>query len=268
MTSGRVARVFAMLWVISVFYAHIAMSAAVLDDYRIGPGDLLRIGVFGYPDLGGDVRVSQSGNITFPLIGSVPVAGMSPREVETTLSQQLAAGHFIKQSQVTVLVVDFQSQRVTVMGVATNPGQYPLTGTRRVLNILADAGGVVTATAGSQVVLIHSDGTKVELDLTAMLNGDVTQNPILRGGDVINVPKAPQFYIYGEVQKPGMYKLERKMTVLQAISEGGGLTRRGSERRVFVKRHSETTGKDLQLHLHGPDLVQPDDVLLVKEGWF
>jgi polysaccharide export outer membrane protein len=266
--AGRIMRVFAVLGILLGCSVNLALKAASIDDYRIGAGDLLRISVFGYPDLGGDVRVSQSGNITFPLIGSVPVAGMSPREIETTLSQQLAAGHYIKKSQVTVLVVDYQSQRVTVMGVATNPGQYPLTGTRRVLNILADAGGVVTDLAGSRVVLIHSDGTKMELDLTAMLNGDLSQNPILKGGDVINVPKAPQFYIYGEVQKPGMYKLERNMTVLQAISEGGGLTRRGSERRVVAKRHDERTHKDIQVHLRGPDLVQPDDVLMVKEGWF
>jgi polysaccharide export outer membrane protein len=195
------------------------------------------------------------------------VAGLSPRDVETTLSQQLAAGHFIRQSQVTVLVVDYQSQRVTVMGVATNPGQYPLTGTRRVLNVLADAGGVVTATAGNEVILIHGDGSRVQLDLTAMLNGDVAQNPIVQGGDIINVPKAPQFYIYGEVQKPGMYKLERNMTVLQAISEGGGLTRRGSERRVIAKRRDDHNNES-QIHLRGTDLVKPDDVLLVKEGWF
>jgi len=115
------------------------------DDYLVGPGDLLRIAVFGYPDLAGDVRVSQTGNITFPLIGSVPVSGLSARQIETKLSSQLAAGRFIKESQVTVLVTEYQSQRVAVMGEVTNPGQYALQGSRRVLNLLADAGGIVTA---------------------------------------------------------------------------------------------------------------------------
>ncbi len=253
------------LWLIAP-PASFAASAAN-DDYRVGPGDLVRIAVFGYPDLAGEVRVSQSGNITFPLIGAVPVAGLTAREVETLLSQKLAAGHFIKDSQVTALVIEYQSQRVAVMGEVAKPGQYPLQGSRRVLNLLADAGGVTTATAGDQVILIHADGTRLQLDMVGMLNGDPIQNPILASGDIINVPKSPLFYIYGEVQKPGVYKLERNMTVTQAISEGGGLTRRGSERSTIVKRH-DAHGKNVQFKVKGNDLVQPNDVLMVKESWF
>jgi len=245
-------------------------SASASADYRVGPGDLLRISVFGYPDLAGDVRVSQSGNITFPLIGSVDVAGSSPRDIETKLSSRLASGHFIRQSQVTVLVVEFQSARVAVMGEVTNPGQYPLQGSRRVLNMLADAGGVIMASAGDQVVLIRADGSRVQLDIDAMLNGSPEQNPVVAAGDTVNVPKAPQFYIYGEVNKPGIYRLERDMTVSQAISAGGGLTRRGTERSVVVKRKtgSSATAKVQEIKQRGSDKVQPNDVLLIKESWF
>jgi polysaccharide export outer membrane protein len=237
------------------------------DDYRVGPGDLLRISVFGYPDLSNDIRVSQSGNLTFPLVGAVPVSGLSPRDIETTLSRQLAAGRFIRESQVTVLVLDYQSQRVSVMGEVAKPGQYPLTGSRRVLNLLADAGGLVSATAGDEAILVRENGTSQRLDLPAMLNGDPKDNPILYGGDTINVPKARQFYIYGEVQKPGMYRVERNMTILQAISDGGGLTHHGTERGVIVKRR-DAHGNELKIHAKGTDLVQPDDVILVKESWF
>jgi polysaccharide export outer membrane protein len=237
------------------------------DDYRVGPGDLLHITVFGYPDLTGDVRVSETGNMTFPLIGAVPVAGLTPRDVETTLSAKLASGHFIKQSQVTVLVMEYQSQRVAVMGEVAKPGQYPLVGTRRVLNLLADAGGVLMATAGDQAVLIRADGSRVPVDLVEMMNGDAAQNPIVHADDTINVPKAPQFYIYGEVQKPGVYRLDREMTVDAAISAGGGLTRRGSERGIVVKRRA-SDGKEYRVRVKGSDPVQPDDVLMVKESWF
>jgi len=237
------------------------------DDYRVGPGDLLHITVFGYPDLTGDVRVSQTGNMTFPLIGAIPVAGLSPREVETSVSDKLASGHFIKQSQVTVLVMEYQSQRVAVMGEVAKPGQYPLVGTRHVLNLLADAGGVLIATAGDQAVLIRANGARVPIDLVAMMNGDASQNPVVHPDDTINVPKAAQFYIYGEVQRPGVYRLEREMTVDAAISAGGGLTRRGSERGIVAKRHG-TNGKEYKVRLRGSDLVQPDDVLMIKESWF
>ncbi len=244
--------------------AHAADAPA---DYRVGPGDLLHITVFGYPDLAGDVRVSESGNITFPMIGSVPVAGLSTRDVETTISRRLTAGRFIKDSQVTALVVDFQSHRVAVIGEVAKPGQYPVVGTRRVLNMLADAGGVLTASAGDEAVLIHADGTRVPLDLVALMNGDPAQNPVVSADDTINVPKAAQFYIYGEVQKPGVYRLERHMTISEAISAGGGLTRRGTERRVVVKRR-EGGKAEARLRLKESDLLQPDDVVMVKQGWF
>jgi polysaccharide export outer membrane protein len=240
--------------------------ASASNDYLVGAGDLLKIAVFGFPDLAGDVRVSQSGNITFPLVGSVSVSGLSTRQIETKLSALLAAGHFIKDSQVTVLVTEYQSQRVAVMGEVTNPGQYPLQGSRRVLNLLADAGGVATKTAGDQVTLIRKDGTSISIDAVAMLAGDGTQNPIVNAGDIINVPKAPQFYVYGEVNKPGVYRLERDMTVVQAISAAGGLTHRGSERRLVVKRH-QGSRTPTEVRVKGTDLLLPDDVLMVKEGW-
>jgi polysaccharide export outer membrane protein len=246
----------------------VSAQSSVVDtaDYRIGPGDLLRVNVFGYPDLAGDVRVSQTGNITFPLIGAVPVAGLSPREVETQLSHDLASGHYIKRSQVTVLVVEYQSHRVAVMGEVAKPGQYPLVGTRRVLNLLADAGGVTTATAGYRAMLIHADGTRIPLDLVAMMNGDQSDNPIVQPDDVIDVPKAAQFYIYGEVQKPGVYRLERNMTIDEAISAGGGLTRRGTEHGLIVKRHEHD--QEFKVRVKGSDLLRPDDVVMVKQSWF
>jgi polysaccharide export outer membrane protein len=242
-------------------------AADAPTDYRVGPGDLLHIAVFGSPDLAGDARVSESGNITFPLLGAVPVAGLSTRDIETNISRRLTAGHFLKDAQVTALVVDYQSHRVAVLGEVAKPGQYPVVGTRRVLNLLADAGGVLTASAGDEAVLIHADGTRIPLDLVALTNGDASQNPVVGTDDTINVPKAAEFYIYGEVQKPGVYRLARHMTISEAISAGGGLTRRGTERRVLVKRH-EADNREERLRLGDSDLLQPNDVVMVKQGWF
>ena len=242
-------------------------GAHAASDYRLGPGDLLKIATFGYNDLSADVRVSESGNITFPLIGQVPVEGLSTRDVETLITERLAAGSFIKGAQVSVLIVEYQSQKVSVMGQVAKPGQYHLDGATRVLDLLAKAGGTIDDSAGDRAVLLRHDGRSEVIDLEALFNGDAKQNPTVANGDTINVPRAPRFYIYGEVQKPGAYRLERNMTLSRAISAGGGLTARGSERRVVVKRRGEA-GVENTASIDGADPIREDDVLYVKESLF
>ena len=237
------------------------------SDYRVGPGDLLKISTFGYNDLTADVRVSESGNITFPLIGQVAVEGLSTRDVETRIAQKLAEGNFIAKAQVSVLIAEYQSQRVSVMGQVAKPGQYPLEGSTRVLDLLARAGGISDEHGGDRAVLLRPNGTSQVIDLDALFGGDATQNPVVANGDTINVPRAPRFYIYGEVQKPGAYRLERNMTLSRAISASGGLTARGSERRAVVKRR-DAAGRERTAAIESADAIREDDVLYVKESLF
>jgi polysaccharide export outer membrane protein len=245
-----------------------AAMAGAADDYKLGSGDLLKISTFGYPDLAVDVRVSQSGNITFPLIGQLPVKGSSTREVENLITQRLSDGGFIKKAQVSVLVTEYQSQKVAVMGQVAKPGQYFLDGSGKVLDLLARAGGVTSGVAGDQATLLRRDGTRQDIDLDRMFEGDPAHNPTVMDGDTINVPRAPRFYIYGQVQRPGDYRLERSMTVSRAISAGGGLTARGSERRAIVKRRDAKTGKEKTISIKGYEQLLPDDVLYIKESLF
>ncbi len=242
-------------------------SLAADADYRLGSGDLLRVNVFGSPELSGEVRVSESGNITYPLIGQVQVAGKSPAQVEAQLVTAFVEGGYLKQPQVSVLVVEYRSQKVSVMGHVSKPGQYSLQSSSRVLDVLAEAGGPVNGEAADVATLMRKDGSKLTVDLAALFMGDPAQNHEVGGGDTLYVPRAPQFYVYGEVQRPGMYKLERGMTVSRAISAGGGLTTRGSERRVVIKR-KDKDGKEQHYSAKGADLLQADDVLMVKEGLF
>ncbi len=243
-------------------------SATAADpDYRLGAGDLLRISVFGAPDLSAEVRVSESGNITYPLIGQVAVSGRSPAQVEALIGAHLVEGGFVRDPQVSLLVLEYRSQQVAVLGHVVKPGQYSLQSASSVLTLLAEAGGPINEEAADFATVMRKDGTKVAVDLAKLFNGDPTQNTAIRGGDTIYVPRAPQFYVYGEVQKPGMYRLERHMTVSRAISAGGGLTSRGSERRVVIKRR-DAQGKEETYSVQGSDLLQADDVLLVKEGFF
>jgi polysaccharide export outer membrane protein len=244
----------------------------VNSDYQIGPGDLLRIAVFDHPELSIDARVTQSGKITFPLLGQVSVAGGSTRDVEQQLAKALTVGAYIHNAQVAVLVAEYQSQLVSVMGEVLKPGPYALQKSYRVLDVLAQAGGVVIAQmvgdpgAADYATLLRQDGTKQRIDLETLFEGDPSQNVPVQAGDTIYVPRAPQFYVYGEVQRPGVYRLEPGMTVSQAISAGGGLTPKGSLHWLSIKR-VDSNKRENKISVHGGDLVQPNDVVWVKEGW-
>jgi polysaccharide export outer membrane protein len=163
-----------------------------------------------------------------------------------------------------------QSQQVSVLGQVNRPGRYPVEGARNLLDMLALAGGVNTDGSDS-VSLIHQregGGTKETIDVVAMVrNGDLAKDVELTGSDVIYVERAPRFYIYGEVQRPGMVRIERDMTVLQALAAGGGLTARGTERGLRIKRR-DASGKLQILEAKYDDLVQADDVLFVRESLF
>jgi polysaccharide export outer membrane protein len=260
-----------------VLRAHVAFAAAAPvaspaaapapADYKVGPGDLLRVNVFGSPELATDARVSQSGAITVSLIGSVPVAGLSTVEAEKLLAKRFIDGGFLRQPQVSVLVVEYESQKINVLGHVVKPGQYALRASASVLDVLADAGGVMPNSAGDTATLMRSDGTKREIDLDALFRGDQTQNVTVAGGDRIFVPRAEQFYIYGQVQKPGVYRLERNMTVSRAITAGGGLTARGTERRAIVKRR-DAGGAEKEYSVKPTDVLKADDVLFIKESLF
>jgi polysaccharide biosynthesis/export protein len=242
-------------------------ASAKPEDYQLGAGDLLKIAVFDHDELGIDARISQSGNITFPLIGQVPVAGLSTREAELLLARRLIEGGFVKQPQVSVLVSEYQSQKVSVMGQVAKPGQYPLDASKKVLDALALAGGALNDTAADDVTLVRANGSRVVIDLQTLFDGDPAVNLVVQDGDTVFVAHAPQFYIYGQVQRPGQYRLARNTSISQAISIGGGLTPRGTQRGAIVKR-VDATGKEHKISVRDEDVLQPNDVLLIKASLF
>lgn len=236
-------------------------------DYVLGAGDLVRISVFGYPDMTADVRVDEFGSVRYALVGALMVAGQATREVELLVAKRLADGGFIRNAQVSVLITEYESRKVAVMGEVNRPGQYALTQSNKVLDLLAEAGGVVTALAADKATLLRADGSKVDVDLYGLFAGNPEHNVAIVPGDTLYVPRAAQFYVYGAVQRPGTYRLERHMTVSQAISAGGGLTPRGTERRASIKRRG-AEGAENVVEVRGADVLQADDVLLIKESLF
>jgi len=261
---GFVTRLLLVAFAATVF---LAQGWAKTEDYRLGAGDLLKIVVFDHDELNTDARISQTGNITFPLVGQVPVAGLSTRDAELLLAKRLMEGGFVSHPQVSVLVSEYQSQKVSVMGQVAKAGQYPLDSSKSVLDVLAMAGGLLNDSAGDDATLVRADGTRAAIDLPKLFEGDPAMNLPIRDGDTVFVQHAAQFYVYGEVQHPGQYRLPRNTTVSQAISIGGGLTPRGTQSGAVVKR-MDTKGKERRLSISNNEALLPNDVLLVKRSWF
>lgn len=322
-------------------------------DYLLGSGDVVRISVYGSPDMQTEARLSAAGAITFPLLGEVILGGLSPKASEAKLANLLETGGFVKKAQVNLVVLQYQSQPVSVLGDVYKPGKYVLdkpsklsevlalagganpngsdivtlirtqdgktvrknydlrallananatnnpqiladdivyinarevsvlgqvnrpgkysvtNGVRTVLDFLSQAGGV-SANGSDRIVVmttINGKSEKREIDVdTLFRNGDTTANFELSSGDSIYVPRVPVFYIYGEVQRPGSFRLEHNMNVAQALSIGGGLTGRGTERGIEIKRNVD--GKLKTIDAKAGDLLQPNDIVYIGESLF
>lgn len=257
------------MWMVAALLS-CTMGWAGAADTLLGPADVIKVSVYGSPDLTLETRVSDNGSITFPLIGPVAVGGLTVAAAEKKVASLLESGGFLKAPQVNILVTVITSQQVSVLGQVNRPGRYPLDGKRNLLDMLAQAGGIA-ADGGDAVSLVRRRNgavTKDVIDIVRMVrSGELTEDFELAAGDVIYVERAPRFYIYGEVQRPGMFRLERAMTVMQALSSGGGLTQRGTERGMQLHRR-DASGKLRVIDASRDEPLQPDDVVYVKESLF
>jgi polysaccharide export outer membrane protein len=248
-----------------------AHAAAATQDYLLGAGDVIKISVFQNPDLTVQTRVSENGSITYPLIGTVQVGGLSTAAVEKRIARMLKDGSFLNDPQVTVLIDQVHGNQVAAIGQFNRPGRYPLETTQTKLSdLIAQAGGI--AGTGSDTVIFAGkrDGKQVwqQIDVGNMfVNNQMENDFYLQAGDVLFVDRAPLFYIYGEVQRPGSYRVERNMTLVQALASGGGLTPRGTQNGVRIKRR-DSTGKVVELKAGLDETVKPEDVIYVRESIF
>jgi len=237
----------------------------------LGPGDVVRATVFQNPDLTVESRISESGQINFPLIGAVTVGGLAIPAAEKRIETLLRERGFVLRPQVTIQVVRTLSSQVSVLGQVGKPGRYPIEMTSsKVSEMIAGAGGVVPG--GADVVTLvgtrNGEPVKLDIDLPAILqSGRAELDVQVENGDIIYVDRAPTIYIYGEVQRPGQIRLERGMTLMQVLAAAGGLSARGTERGIKVHRR-DTQGQVIVLELKPTDHLQRDDVVYVKESLF
>jgi len=247
-------------------------ATAPVPDYRLGVGDVLHILVYQNPDLTLDARLSDSGYISFPLLGALKVGGLTVAETESLIAGGLKKGEYVKNPQVTVVLMQVRGSQVSVLGQVNRPGRYPLEQAQtRLSDVLAQAGGIVAATGSDIVTVVGTRNGKplrLEVDLPRVFNARDTQNDVLlQNNDVVWVDRAPLVYIYGEVQRPGAMRIERGMTVMQALASGGGLTQRGTERGITLHRRDDA-GKIEELKPTMDSPVRDGDVIYVRESLF
>jgi polysaccharide export outer membrane protein len=217
------------------------------------------------------IAVADDGTLKIPYVGPIPVVGLSPDAAARRAEQALKDGKFFNNPHVSINVMASLSQRVSVLGEVKTPGRYPVDSRTSIVDLIAQAGGF-TDVAADVIYVSRTDATgntnKFPVNLKSLSDPRAaTQVRFLHGGDSVFVPRADQFYILGEVTKPDMYKLQPNMTVVQAISLAGGITAKGSSRRLEIKRRGPN-GTDTVIKPKLDDLVQPNDVIRVKESIF
>lgn len=239
--------------------------------YRIGPGDLLDIRVFGRAELTRETRVDNNGRITLPFIKELQAACLTEAQLAATITEKYKK--YLRDPQVDVLIKDYRSQPVAVIGAVTQPGRFQLQRRVRLLELVTFAGGPSNR-AGSSVQVIHSadhdycsEGSKEpaaqpiaqrldppaeqqatekdpndpllkfsSIKLRDLLAGDPNANPYIQPGDIISIPEADQFFVTGSVIKPGAYALSNKVTLTQAVALAGGINMEGAKNRVRLIR--------------------------------
>jgi polysaccharide export outer membrane protein len=271
-----------MRWTVVLLMALTGIAGAAERVGGPASGDMIRVTVYGQPDLTTQARVSPDNTISFPFIGEINVGGISTTQAQANIARALEAKGIVNNPQVNVLVEGLSAgELVTVLGQVHQPGRYALGDessieTRTLLDLLAVAGGT-TESANSRVTVfrvapgdVSTDAarSRIEVDLHELMSGGTLGDAdlTLRSGDLVIVPEADVFYIYGQVSRPGRYPLLKDMTVMQAVSVSGGITQRGAENGLVVTRRENAKEENFDADLVDP--IRAGDVIYVKERFF
>jgi len=195
------------------------------NHYLLGPGDVLQISVWGYPELTNIITVRPDGMVSFPLINEIKTVGKTPEEIRQEINQQLCK--IIKDAQVSVIVINFRTINISVLGEVSKPGLYSLTERVDVLKAISAAGGLTDKAGLRNATIIREEQEIILVDLEKLLiQNDLTQNYLLESGDSLFIPLTLEnnIYVLGEVRNPGIYPIEGECTVVEAITKAGGYT--------------------------------------------
>jgi polysaccharide biosynthesis/export protein len=247
-------------------------------DYILGPGDVLRITIYGHGDLPQEVVLSSDGSFTYPFIGQVRAAGLTVSQLAESMARRLEEGYLVAP-QITIAVLQYSSQPVYVLGAVKSPGVQTLKRNTTLLELISAAGGP-TQEAGAEVIIARarkqdearstgsskSSPESVRVNLEKLLAGEVPQRIEIESGDTIYIPKGEFFFISGEVQKPGRYPLERDTTVAKALILAGGPNKFAAPKRATVQRLVH--GQRIEYRAAMNDVLQAEDILVIPQSIF
>lgn len=232
------------------------------DGYVIGPDDMIEVSVLGAPDFTTRARVRTDGTIPVPYLGTIEVKGHTSLSLGQMLTQRLRSAGIYANPILNVEIVSFASRYVILLGEVASPGLQPVDRAYRVSEIIARAGGLRESGADF-VIVTRANGTEMKLPFEKLATGSDRDDPLVTPGDKIFVPKAQTYYIYGQINAPGVYPIKGSdMTLRKAIATGGGLGPMGSERRIKVYHD----GREKKMTMD--EIVQPGDVIVVGERLF
>jgi len=251
------------------------LKARAPAEIIIGSGDLLEVSVYGAPEFTKQVRVADTGQISLPLLGDVPVAGLTLRQGELAIQQRLSQGGFFADPQVSIFEKEYATQGISVLGEVQKPGIYPLLGSRRLWDAISAAGGV-TPKASNMITVTHRG--KLEETRTVVLAPNKTfppeSNIDVYPGDTIVVSKAGIIYVVGDVKLPGGFVLDNaQMTVLQAVALAQGTNITAKLDNTILIRRSNGEPEQIPVTLtkimaaKSPDInLQADDIVFVPRS--
>jgi len=276
-----------------------ALASAHPKDTPVGSGDLLKVDVFDVPELSREVRVTDTGDISLPLIpGRIHVAGLTPYKLQLKLEQLLIENGLVSHPQVSVYVKEQYSQPVNVVGAVAHPTVYQVVRPTTLLEVLAAAGGI-SANAGSVVIVtrpIHNDAPhekpasatsnpdpdvqRITIRLQDLLeSGNPVYNIPVYGGDTVTVPQAGIVYVLGAgIAQPGGYVLQghgEQVTVLRAVALAHGLTGFAKANSAVIMRNNPLTGhreaihvrlKDIEKHKSEDIPLKSNDILYIPDS--
>lgn len=269
----HVLQVVAQRLIVFAFLALSIQASPCLAESEDGllPGDNIRVTVFDSPEMTTEGRLSLRGTLRLPLIGTVNVGGMTPTAAADYVGKLLKAGGFIRKPEVTISVLQEHARQISVLGQVARPGRYPIDEADITLtDILAMAGGITPT--GSDVVTVirtrNGQTQKLSVDVQNMyLSNDFSKNVAIESGDKVFVSSAPMYYIYGEVQQVGAFRLERNTRVMHAVTVGGGITVDGTDKGIKINRRL-ADGSLLLVDAKLSDPVMADDVIFVPKSRF
>lgn len=262
--------------------------------YILGPGDQVTVRVVNFEEINDKpIPVDLSGSIHLPMVGRVPIAGLTVEQVAAEISRRLEV--YVKRPDVSVSVAEFRSQPVSVIGAVKNPGVQQVQGQKTLIEMLSMAGGIDNVTAGSTLRItrrlewgaIPLPGAKIDptkqfsvaqMSVKSLLEAkNPEENILVKPYDVISVPRGETVYVIGEVGKAGSFLLNdsEQVTVLQALSMAGGATKMAQPQHARVLRQAPGQSSrseiavDLNKILDGklPDVpMQANDILFVPNS--